>query len=105
MCPKGKFFLIAFCMVSILPWSGCASPATGPTTVADSMTRAQLPDGRYISWKEHTIDDEELGGGIRLRGGDGLQMADLDKDGHIDIISVHEDSNHVRVAFGFEDPD
>ena len=110
MRPKVKFFLIAFCivsicMVSILPWSGCASPATGPATVAASMTRAQLPDGQYISWKEQAIDDEELGGGIRLRGADGLQMADLDKDGHIDIISVHEDSNHVRVAFGFEDPD
>ena len=97
--------MFSICIVSILPWSGCTTVADGPATVADSMSRAQLPDGRYISWQEHTIDDEELGGGVRLRGGDGLQMADLDKDGHIDIISVYKDSNHVRVAFGFEDPD
>ena len=92
-------------MFSILSWSGCTGPASGPATVADSMSRGQLPNGRYVSWREHTIDDEVLGGGIRLRGGDGLKIADLDKDGHIDIISVHKESTHVRAMFGFEDPD
>ena len=105
MRPTVNLSLTTFFLVSILSSSGCTSSANAPATVADSLTRAQSPDGRYISWREHTIDDEARGGGIRLRGGDGLKMADLDKDGHIDIISVHEDSNHVRVAFGFEDPD
>ena len=103
--PKAKYFLIGFCLVSALVWSACTTSASGPETVAGSMTRAQLPDGPYISWREHTIDDEGRGGGIRLRGGDGLKTADLDKDDHIDIISVYKDSNHVRVTFGFEDPD
>ena len=105
MRPKAKYFLIGFCLVPALVWSACTTSASGPETVAGSMTRAQLPDGPYISWREHTIDDEGRGGGIRLRGGHGLKTADLDKDGHIDIISVYKDSNHVRVAFGFEDPD
>ena len=39
-----------------------------------------------------------------LRGGDGLKMADLDQDGHLDIVSVHEDNHHIRLAFGTSDP-
>ena len=105
MRPKLKSFLIAFSICSILLLSGCTTSANGPATVADTPSRAQLPNGNYISWAEHTIDDETLGGGIRLRGGDGLKIADLDKDGHVDVISVHKESNHVRAAFGFEDPD
>ena len=81
--------------------SGC-SPS-GPVAVEASLTQAQTPEGLYISWEEHRIDDEDLAGGVRLRGADGLQMADLDKDGIADIVSVHEDSSHVRVAFGSED--
>lgn len=82
--------------------AGCRS---APLSVAETPTRARTPDGLYISWKEHLIDDQQLSGGVPLRGGDGLQMADLDKDGHLDIVSVHEDSNHIRLAFGSEDPD
>ncbi len=68
-------------------------------------TRARcVPDGRYISWREHRIDDEGLSH-VPLRGADGLAVADLDRDGHRDIVSVHEDSSHVRIAFGGDDPD
>lgn len=76
-----------------------------PLTVADTPTLAKTPDGMYISWKEHLIDDEQVSGGVKLRGADGLQMADFDKDGHADIVSVHEDNHHIRLAFGSEDPD
>lgn len=80
-------------------------PPAGPLTVADTPTTARTPQGEYISWKEHLIDDQQISGGIPLRGGDGLQMADLDKDGIEDIVSVHEDSNHIRIAFGSGYPD
>lgn len=76
-----------------------------PVPVADSLSKARAPDGRYISWQEHLVDAEDINGGEAIRGGDGLQMADLDRDGHPDIISVHEDSGHIRVAFGSADPD
>ncbi|MEE2775397.1 MAG: VCBS repeat-containing protein [Acidobacteriota bacterium] len=71
--------------------------------MAETVSRARAADGSWISWREHRIDDEELGG-IPIRGGDGLEMADLDGDGHLDIVSVHEDSDHVRLAFGSADP-
>lgn len=73
-------------------------------TVADTPTKARTPGGEYISWKEHLIDDEALGG-VPIRGADGLQLADFDRDGIMDIVSVHEDSNHIRLAFGTRDPD
>ncbi len=57
-----------------------------------------------IGWREHRVDDSELAGFV-LRGGDGSAVADLDGDGLPDIVSVHEDSSHLRVAFGTEDPD
>lgn len=72
--------------------------------VASRKTEARGADGRYISWVEHRIDDEEKAGGLRLRGADGLEAADLDGDGNLDIVSVHEDSNHIRLAFGTGDP-
>ncbi len=78
--------------------------AAAVITVADTLTKAQAPDGSYISWREHLIDDEQISG-IPLRGADGLKLADFDKDGHVDIVSVHEDSHHIRLAFGSGDPD
>jgi hypothetical protein len=75
------------------------------TDTTRGQTRARsAKDGKYISWREHRIDDEGLAG-IPLRGADGLAVADLDGDGHLDIVSVHEDSSHVRIAFGTGDPD
>jgi len=73
-------------------------------TVADTPSTATAADGRYISWVEHRIDDELLNGGTAIRGGDGLAMGDIDRDGIEDIASVHEDSNHLRVAFGTANP-
>ena len=80
--------------------------------VATSPTRARAADGKYISWREHLIDDEALGG-IAIRGGDGLKIADLDKDGFADIVSVHEAdtqydgalNGYIRIAFGTNSPD
>jgi len=91
-------FLLAPLLVAL------AQPAGRPT-VAETPSRARTPQGDSIWWREHLIDDQQINGGIPLRGGDGLQMADLDKDGHEDIVSVHEDSDHIRIAFGTGNPD
>ena len=76
-----------------------------------ALTQARSSDGAYISWREHIIDDEAVSG-IALRGSDGLVLADVDDDGHLDIVSVHESDDeydgvpegHVRLAFGSENP-
>ena len=79
--------------------------------VGDTATRARAPDGSYISWREHIID-EDIREGEPLSGSDGLVAADLDLDGLDDIVSVHESDTrydgqpdgHVRIAFGSADP-
>jgi hypothetical protein len=85
--------------------------AAGDIPVGHRPSEAIAADGRYISWREHIID-EALADGEPLTGGDGLVMADLDGDGFEDIISVHESDTvydgvpggYVRVAFGTGDP-
>ncbi len=87
-----------------------SSASAGP--IGFSLTAAVASDGRYISWREHLIDDEATAG-VELRGSDGLVMADLNLDGHLDIISVHESDTEydgeadglIRIAFGSDDPD
>ncbi len=96
--------LLAGCAPAGTDTVGSASPG-GALTVAETLSTAQAANGEFISWREHRIDDEELAGGVPLRGADGLKMADLDGDGHLDIVSVHEDSDHVRLHFGSDDPD
>ncbi len=105
--------MLGFLVASLAFLAACGPAGTGaadraaagmPLTVAETPSTAQSADGRFISWREHRIDDEELSGGVRLRGADGLKMADIDGDGHLDIVSVHEDSDHVRLHFGSGDP-
>lgn len=74
-------------------------------TVAETLTKAQTHKGDYISWREHLIDTETVNGGLPIRGGDGLAIGDIDKDGMEDFISVYEDSNHLRIAFSTASPD
>ncbi|MCF6274789.1 MAG: VCBS repeat-containing protein [Robiginitomaculum sp.] len=73
-------------------------------TIANTPSQAQTIEKSYISWREHLIDSEDVNGGLALRGGDGLKLADMDGDGYVDIVSVHEDSNHLRIAFGTKLP-
>ena len=84
--------------------SGCNGDSGSSAVVADTVTEATLPDGRYISWKEHTIDGEGKSDGIRLRGAQLLQVADFDQDGHLDIVSAYRESSHICIAFGSDDP-
>ena len=80
--------------------------------IASRLTEATSPDGQYISWKEHLIDTAETNN-VDLSGSDGVQVADLDRDGYPDVISVHESDieydgvgdGHIRLAFGSADPD
>jgi len=98
-----------------------AAPAVPGQPVADKSSTATTSGGEFIRWREHIIDDPEIAG-FFLSGSDGLVMADIDRDGFEDIVSVHEfDSSydsatyddgiqapadgHVRIAFGSADPE
>jgi hypothetical protein len=88
-----------------------ASGVHAQVPVGDAPSGARAPDGRHIAWREHVIDERTDAGGP-LSGGDGLVMADLDRDGLEDIVSVHESDVRydgvadglVRIAFRTPDP-
>lgn len=104
---------VAFClsMVSCRESNKTEKTKTENIPVASIESNAQTSTGDYISWKEHIIDDIEISG-VDLSGSDGLSVGDLDRDGFVDIVSVHESDTEydgkahgkIRIAFGSVDP-
>jgi hypothetical protein len=103
---KRKPFAATWCIITILCIAACANGVDRAVekTVANTPTQAVTPAGQYISWIEHIIDDEQVNGGIPIRGGDGIASADFDRDGYVDFVTAQEDSNHLRVAYGTSNP-
>jgi hypothetical protein len=113
-----RFFLTthgAICSLSFLLFSCKDAPVKESTVefrVGNMKSIAKASDSSYISWKEHIIDDTSMSNG-KISGSDGLIMDDLDNDGFLDIISVHEaDTKYdgiakglIRIAYGSKDPD
>ena len=99
-------------VTSLLLVSGLQAQSLRGGGVGDLPTIVRAADNRFISWREHLVDDQATSG-VELRGSDGLEMADLYNDGYMDIVSVHESDDvydgapegHIRIAFGTADPD
>lgn len=100
--PAITLLCLAGCQSSLFQGDATSSSLSSQDTIANTLSAATAPDGQFIAWREHIIDGDDVDGGQAIRGGDGLVMADLDGDGRGDIISVHEDSNHIRIAFAGE---
>ena len=79
--------------------------------VSEQQSQAKTRQGQPISWREHIIDDSSVGK-LSLSGSDGVSAADLDKDGFLDFVSVHESDTtyhgepigHIRIAWGTKNP-
>jgi hypothetical protein len=96
----------AFPSIAAIGWSVLAFgffvtsvSANESLTVAETPTSARTSSGEFISWREHRIDDQDINGGVPIRGGDGIAIGDIDGDGLADLVTAHEDSNHIRIAF------
>lgn len=96
----------AFPSIAAIGWSVLAFgffvtsvSANESLTVAETPTTARTSSGEFISWREHRIDDQDINGGVPIRGGDGIAIGDIDGDGLADLVTAHEDSNHIRIAF------
>jgi len=105
--------LTCYSIIVLLLFScrGSSGDIDNDIPVANRLTNAQATDGQYISWREHIIDDAEISG-VQISGSDGLTTGDLDMDGYIDVVSVHESDTeydsalegYIRIAFGSQDP-
>ncbi len=84
--------------------AACGGGNPGATPVGEIDTSARNSEGKYISWREHAIDDE-ASSGIELRGAVALAAGDLNQDGFVDVVSAFRDARFVRVAYGDENPD
>ena len=53
--------------------------ASEPMTAGRHQRRARTPEGEFIFWREHRIDDEDIN--ERDPWGDGIAIGDIDGDG------------------------
>ncbi len=99
-------------LMAALPEDAICESCLPPLASQPASARAAVTGQPFMSWREHIIDDPSRGV-ADLSGSDGLAMADLDRDGFEDIVSVHESDTvydgkpigHVRIAWGSADPD
>ncbi|NNC71043.1 MAG: VCBS repeat-containing protein [Flavobacteriaceae bacterium] len=104
-----KIYFILGCL--FISCSGNSDHNQDNLAVSEKLSQAKTSNGEFISWKEHIIDDTKSSG-IDISGSDGLSIGDLDKDGYIDIVSVHESDTEydgalegqIRIAFGSKNP-